>query len=98
MKRKPWPCIDCRVMMAVIDDDHCKCHNCGTEVWYEYGEPSERKQIDDAVENNHGYVSRSLPERLKVPGGGSKAGKRAGKERMRNKSTQTIYEQMFKQT
>lgn len=72
---KPWMCLDCRVMMRVVNEDFCKCPECGTEVWFKFGEPT-------ALRRQKEYISRSLPEGVKVPGGSSKSGKRS-KERMK---------------
>ena len=96
---KPWPCLKCLgVIMKAVDDDHCQCPNCGTEVWYDYNMPSEKDQIEEALENNGGYVSRSLPEGYKVPAGGSKSGSSSKKEQMKKKSGQRLFNQLFKQT
>lgn len=76
---KPWVCLDCRIVMILIDEDHCKCPKCKTEVWFEYDAPD---MSDDEQLINHttNYVSRSLPERYKVPPGGNKTGKRTKKK------------------
>ena len=85
LEQKPWVCLDCRIIMIKIDDDHCKCPNCKTEVWYQYDAPDLNE--DDLPEERGTetnaqtqYVSRSLPERYRVPPGGAKAGKRAKKK------------------
>ena len=78
-KRKPWPCMDCLIVMTMdVSDDFCKCLECGTEVWFNYGNPHFKSDKDDPqkVTIQVEYVSRSLPEGYKVPAGGSKSGKR----------------------
>ena len=82
--RKVWPCLNCLVMMIAVDEDHCKCPACGTEVWHQYDAPD---LSGDAIGGDNAdakteYVSRSLPEGYRVPSGGSKSGKRT-----RNKGT-----------
>jgi hypothetical protein len=78
---KPWFCLDCRMLMDNVDEDHCKCPRCGTEVWYNYGEtsPAESQKVEVGLTRNS-YISRSLPEGNRVPPGGAKAGKRPKKK------------------
>lgn len=72
MERKAWPCLECRVMMQMVNDDFCKCPICGTEVWFNFDAPA------TPTKKPNTYVSRSLPEGYKVPPGGSKSsGKRS---------------------
>ena len=75
---KPWYCEECRVVMAPMDEDHCKCLICGTEVWYNYDAPDLSEQHISADKTT--YVSRSSPERYRVPPGGCKSGKVAKKK------------------
>ena len=77
-ERKPWFCIDCRVVMPIASNDHCKCPVCGTEVWYNYDAPDLSEPGLPAVKSQ--YVSRSLPDGYRVPPGGSKSGKRSKKK------------------
>jgi hypothetical protein len=77
---KPWPCLDCKIMMELIDEDHCKCPICKTEVWFKYDAPDLSDDSIDYSDVPTNYVSRSLPELYKVPPGGSKSGKRPKKK------------------
>lgn len=78
-ENKPWPCMDCRVIMTPVDEDHCKCPVCGTEVWYKYDAPDLSEEEPPPAGKSQ-YVSRSLPEHYRVPPGGSKSGKRSKKK------------------
>jgi len=77
--RKPWICLECRILMEMVDDDHCICPACRTEVWFEFAGP-DLSDDDPPINRNSAYVSRSLPEGYRVPPGGSKAGKRPDKK------------------
>lgn len=88
MENKAWPCIECRVMMVSVNEDYCKCPVCGTEVWYHYDAPDldeTEPEIGNEPLVDTTLVSRSLPERYKVPPGGGKA---SGKK-PRKKGTKT---------
>lgn len=79
IKPKPWICQKCVVAMVLVDEDHCKCPECKTEVWFDYDAP----ELDDEeppINHDTTLVSRSLPEGYRVPPGGSKSGKRAKKK------------------
>jgi len=80
--RKPWPCLDCLVIMKMESEDFCKCPVCGNEVWFNYNNPDynpENRNLQ-AVTVDVAYISRSLPEKYKVPAGGNKTGKRSKKK------------------
>ena len=95
---KPWMCADCRVVMVWKEDGYQKCPQCGVEVWY----PDDDKRPQQAVTLLHErkgneYVSRALVPGAVSPGGGDQTGV-SKSEKMRSKSCQQIYNQLFKQT
>lgn len=81
----PWFCQKCYrlvgqiITMPSVEGDYYKCPRCGTEVWLDYNAPV-LNEADPPVDRGTPYVSRSLPERYKVPPGGAKSGKRAKKK------------------
>jgi len=83
-KRKQWYCLSCYkdlgqiFVLEIIDEDHHKCPICGIEVWFPMPGMESQKVKNDLTTNS--YISRSLPEKYKVPPGGSKSGKRAKKK------------------
>lgn len=90
---KPWPCMECRVMMALVDEDHCKCPVCGTEVWFEF---SVQDNSEIAKLMREKYKS-NLPPKDPIPageaakgGGGSKSKGRDRKGLMQKKSLSQI--------
>lgn len=93
MENKPWPCIECRVMMIPASEDFCKCPVCGTEVWYKYDAPEldDDEPTADRINHDTTLISRSLPEGYRVPAGGSKA---SGKK-PRKKGTKTYLDNGF---
>lgn len=67
-------------MMKLMDDDHCKCPKCGSEVWFNYNAPNFADDGEPKMKFSNQYISRSLPEGYRVPPGGAKTGKRARKK------------------
>lgn len=91
--QKPWPCLKCFVMMDAIDEDHCKCPKCKTEVWYEYDE-----EIDDIPSLMQETFVQSLPNSNPefsilngppAPGGGSRTKGNKNKKQLPQKPTTT---------
>lgn len=98
-KHKPWPCFKCLIIMESVDEDHCKCPKCGTEVWYEYDEGCEESdEIEELMQesfqrhnNNPGF---SILYGASVPGSGSKTKGRNKKHLMQRPSTSEIYRRL----
>lgn len=99
--QKPWPCLKCMVMMNLIDDDHCKCPRCRTEVWFEYEDDSEPEDIEELMQET--YIQKlpnSNPEFSIIngppaPGGGSKTkGNRNKKQLMQKPTTNELYKRL----
>lgn len=97
---KPWPCLKCLgVIMQVIDEDHCKCPNCGTEVWHDYDEPSVEEQIEEAMlgpfcasqSNGPDFTILGGPP---LPGSSSKIKGRSKKQLMKKPSTKELYDKL----
>ncbi len=100
MERKPWICLDCRILMDLIDEDHCKCHKCGTEVWYQYSEP-EKEEIEDMmmdsiVRQDNDSQSILMGGAVVKRGGGSKSKGRSNKKQLMQKlSTNQLYRELL---
>ena len=97
---KPWMCADCRVVMVWQPDGYQKCPQCGVEVWY----PDDDKRPKEAAKvqllhkrKGNEYLSRAHVPGTGCPGGSDPVGS-AKKEKMQGKTTQTLYNQLFKQT
>lgn len=92
--QKPWPCLKCMVIMDLIDEDHCKCSKCGTEVWFDYDEP-EPEDIEELMQET--YLTKlpsSNPEFSIIngppaPGGGSRTKGGKNKKQLLQKPTTT---------
>ena len=104
--QKPWPCLKCMVIMDKIDDDHCKCPICKTEVWFDYDE-SEPEDVEELMQET--YIQRlpsSNPEFSIIngppaPGGGSRTkGKSNKKQLLQKPSTTELFRRLngFKTT
>lgn len=61
MERKPWICLDCRIIMDLIDEDHCKCGQCGTEVWFNYEAPDL-----SSIDSDHVITKVKVPQSIFV--------------------------------
>jgi hypothetical protein len=97
--QKPWPCLKCMVMMNLIDEDHCKCPRCKTEVWFEYDD--EPENVEELMQET--YLTKlpsSNPEFSIIngppaPGGGSKTkGNRNKKQLMQKPTTTELYKRL----
>ncbi len=73
---KPWMCLDCRVMMNQVDQDHCRCPQCGIEVWSPIDRPS-GDEIAELMRDMAKCHARTtvLPAGQPAPGGSSKSSK-----------------------
>lgn len=98
--QKPWPCLKCMVIMEKIDEDHCKCPICKTEVWFEYDE-SGNEDVEELMQET--FIQRlpsSNPEFSIIngppaPGGGSKTkGNRNKKQLLQKPSTTELYKRL----
>lgn len=98
---KPWPCLKCFVMMVAIDNDHCKCPVCRTEVWYDYDEPPDMDidEIESLMQES--YNRHPQPPDVLVLGGGyakigggSKSKGRSKKQLMKKPSTKELYNKL----
>ena len=75
VKRKPWFCQECRIIMAYNDkDDYYKCSQCGCEVW-----PADTYKPVDEIEElmastpPHLNTKEVLPIYWEVTGASSKS-------------------------
>lgn len=98
---KPWPCMDCRVMMSLVDEDHCKCPQCGTEVWFDYNEELTKDDIKDLMKdylaNHQCSVFQAMIGGDPVKGGGNRNSRSKGKKQALQKpSTTELYKQLTK--
>lgn len=102
--QKPWPCLKCMVMMNKIDEDHCKCPICGTEVWHNYNSKAEDDE-SDAWEDIEDLMKSSIPCKQNpefsilngppAPGGGSKTKGNSNKKQLLQKpSTTELYNRL----
>ena len=95
---KPWMCADCRCVMVWQPDGYQKCPQCGVEVWY----PDDDKRPAEAAKLLHERKPNEYLSRAHVPGTGGPGGSDpvgcTKKEKMQGKTTQTLYNQLFKQT
>jgi hypothetical protein len=82
-------------MMETVDEDHCKCPKCGTEVWYEYSDP-EPDEISDLMQEcyeTHNQTTILMGGAVKL-GGGSKNGKSNKKQLMKKLPNSEIYKRL----
>lgn len=80
MERKPWPCIQCLVMMELVNDDYCKCPVCGTEVWFNFNAPKGDEITELMRDKLKTHKSREdIP--LTGKGGHSKSRSKSGRKR-----------------
>ena len=70
-EEKPWFCQKCRIMMQPVDADHCKCQQCGSEVWYDFSQDA----VPGPPAPDNSYVSLSLQPGENIMGGGASTGK-----------------------
>jgi hypothetical protein len=89
--------MECRIMMEPVDEDHCKCPQCGTEVWYKYSEPSESDdEIAELMQesyNRHAQTDVLMGGAIQFSGG-SKNGKSNKKQLMKKLPTSEIYKRL----
>jgi hypothetical protein len=85
-------------MMIPIDDDHCKCPVCGTEVWYNYNEEISTDEIaelmQDSLARHNTFPEYTVLGGSAVPGGGSKSKSRSKKQLMKKPSTSELYNKL----
>ena len=95
---KPWPCLKCLIVMNPIDEDHCKCPQCGTEVWHDYQEPESADEIAELMQESvGGHMPTSkgvLPAGRPLPGGGSKNKNGSKKNLMQKPSTKELHDRL----
>lgn len=94
---KPWPCLKCFILMDNVDDDHCKCSKCGTEVWYDYDEPPGEDEIESLMQESFNTHKQSPDISLMggyAVGGGSKSKGRNKKHLMKKPSAFSLYKQL----
>lgn len=97
-KIKPWACFDCRIMMKIIDEDHCKCPVCGTEVWFKYDESQDdiEELMQDNLNKHQINVYDAMLGGQPVKGSGSKVRGRSKKALLQKPSTQELYNKLTK--
>lgn len=100
-RNKPWPCMDCRMMMLLVDDDHCKCPVCGTEVWFDYNDELTHDEVNELMKDNLAKHQRSVYDAMiggePVKGGGSRNSKgKSRKQAMQKPSTTELYKRLSK--
>lgn len=83
--------------MQSKDDTLFKCPKCGNETFPADMDVVKQVRQKQEAELYNPYRSCSLPEGVKVEGGADPTGT-SGTERLRKKSTQKIFNQMFKET
>lgn len=93
MRKKVWFCQECRIMMEPVNEDFCRCPQCGSEVWYNYS----ADKVKGKSEEPGAYVSLSMQEGERVLGGGSGVSC-VGKHEKKKRSPQQLYNQLFKET
>jgi len=87
--------------METIDEDHCKCPKCGTEVWYEYETEPNQDEMKEFMQPRHLLPTSSGPEFSilsgpVIPGSGSKSkGNSSRKLLMKKKTTGEIYRKLI---
>ena len=88
-------------MMKPVDEYHCKCPKCKTEVWYEYEDESEIEDIEELMQETFiQKLPNSNPEFSIIngppaPGGGSKTkGNRNKKQLLQKPSTTELYKRL----
>lgn len=89
---KPWPCLKCLVIMEPIDDDHCKCPICKTEVWYSYQEEMSDDDVREIMQpvSAKGYnPDFSILGGPPILGGGSKSKGKSNKKQLMSKPSTT---------
>lgn len=97
MERKPWPCIECRVMMIKINNDYCKCPVCGTEVWYNYNSPTGDEIAELMQDRAIAHQPKEIPPAGEpLPGGGSKS--RSKKDKSKKDSLATLNQKLYIET
>lgn len=99
-KHKPWVCLICLIAMETVDEDHCKCPKCGTEVWYDYKEESD-DDIGELMQES--YTGHSTDPQFSIMsgqaakgGGGSNGGKSRKKQLMQKPTTTELYNRLVK--
>lgn len=97
-QKKPWPCMDCRVIMLEMDADHCKCPVCGTEVWYDFSRDLPQGEVEQLMREKY---KANLPQVEPLPvgvpkkGGGSRSAKKHGRsEMLKKKSVSQLYREL----
>jgi hypothetical protein len=91
--------MECRIMMKLVDEDHCKCPQCGTEVWYKYSEPSESEdEIAELMQECYETHNQTpvLMGGAVMPGGGSKSKSKKKKQLLQKPSTIELYNRLVK--
>lgn len=71
------------------DDAFFECPICRCGVWPPEDDPDLVKRIRQQSEVNNTYISRSLPPKVHVEGGGDPVGK-SGKDKMKKKTTSRL--------
>lgn len=100
-KKKPWPCMDCRVIMLEMDADHCKCPICGTEVWYDYNEDLTQDEVAELMRDNLAKHQRTVYDAMiggePIKGGGSRSNRpNSRKQALKKPSTAELYNRLAK--
>lgn len=101
-KKVAWPCVDCRIMMVLVDEDHCKCPECGTEVWFDYNTELSRDDIKDLMRDNLSKHQQTVydamigGEPIKGGGGGRSNRSNSKKQALRKPPTSELYNRLAK--
>lgn len=100
--KKPWLCLDCRVVMLQVNEDYCKCPICGTEVWHDYN--NEKLTVDyvkELMEDNLITHQRTVYDAMiggkPIKGSSSNNAKSRGKKQaMKKPSANELYNRLAK--
>lgn len=97
-EEKPWFCQKCRRMMQPVDEDHCKCPECGSEVWYSYsaGHDDIEELMEDSIVHHQKNVYEAMIGGKPVKGGGGGSGKNRNKKAMDKPTTNELYKRLSK--
>jgi len=100
MKNKPWVCLDCRVVMKMVNEDYCRCSICGTEVWFRYG--SQIAAGEDEVTSLMRDMAKNKKPREVLPAGpaalGGGGSNRVKKQRSKKDTLATLNQKLYIET
>jgi hypothetical protein len=85
-EEKVWFCQECRRMMEPVNEDFCRCPECGTEVWYKYSRDKVKAdEVEQLMQDNIVHHQKNVYEAM--VGGRPVKGKGGGGSKGRNKKS-----------